>query len=54
MINEHDIRDLHEENKDKQPKPAKKQPQQLSLELEITPTEIKTTVEIKDAENRDQ
>ena len=41
MINEHDLRDLYEENKDKQPKPPEEKPKspnggQLSFELEVT------------------
>jgi hypothetical protein len=39
MINEHDLKDMHEENKDKQPeaKPEPKpQPVQLSFEFEFT------------------
>jgi hypothetical protein len=42
MINEHDIKDMHEENKDKQPeaKPEpKRQPIQLSFEFEFTTEE---------------
>ena len=37
MINEHDLNDLYEENKDKQPEPKPKSPNgsQLSFELEV-------------------
>jgi len=36
MINEHDLKDMHEENKDKQPEPKPKpEPEQLSFEFEF-------------------
>jgi hypothetical protein len=39
MINEHDLNDLYEENKDKQPAPKpepKPKPVQLSIEFELS------------------